>query len=87
MGFRNFFVIFPLCSEPTDETEGDRDSLDISPLFGRLIRFKAVFSRSPNFEGRSFFPFSVFGDEGDIGEIGGVESVKGFFEERNSLNV
>ena len=90
MGLRSFLAVFPLCSEPVDTTDDGRDSLDMSPLFGRLIRFKALFSRNPSIDGRSFFPFSVFGDDGDIGdmgEIGGVESAKGFFVERNSLNV
>jgi hypothetical protein len=90
MGFRNFLAVFPLCSEPVDTTDDGKDSLDASPLFGRLIRFKALFSRNPSIDGRSFLPFSIFGDDGDIGdigEIGGVESAKGFFVDRNSLNV
>jgi hypothetical protein len=88
MGFRNFLAVFPLCSEPVDTTDDGKDSLDASPLFGRLIRFKAVFSRNPSIDGRSFLPFSVFGDDiGDIGEIGAADSARGFFAERNSLNV
>jgi hypothetical protein len=90
MGLRSFLDIFPLCSEPVDTTDDGRDSLDASPLFGRLILFNALFSRKPNIDGRSFLPLSVFGDDadiGDTGEDGAAESASGFFAERNSLNV